>query len=414
MRFLLFSFAALAAALPYTTEDCYGEATNETTKYGAAHYNLYVATYAGWVSSQRFPAMTTQGMNLTSNITACGVSPSWLAVDNDNSIIYCVDENQPSANSSSLNALQKKYDGSIVAHSSVKLPFAAPVHATPFGYPKTFHLALAHYTGYVSVVTPGGPAANNLSLYQSFNLTGGPHGPNPARQADGPHPHQTLLDPTGQYIIVPDLGADLLRLFYWNKNATTVKLQELSTTPVFPAGGGPRHGRFWMPPGWKTGDDVYLFLASELSSAITTFRIGYPHGVGLTIQQLSTITDMGNTPIPSNTTYASEIKTSHDGKFLLVSYRGDQSFNTTTGPSDSIATWKIGAKGALEFVQLAPVGGSYPRSFSITGDDKYVAVGLQKSGKVVVLERDTVTGKLGQQKASMDGYGEVSCVTWDA
>jgi 6-phosphogluconolactonase (cycloisomerase 2 family) len=43
-----------------------------------------------------------------------------------------------------------------------------------------------------------------------FNLTA--PGTNPSRQ-DAPHPHEVILDPTGSFIVVPDLGADLVRVF---------------------------------------------------------------------------------------------------------------------------------------------------------------------------------------------------------
>lgn len=47
-----------------------------------------------------------------------------------------------------------------------------------------------------------------------------------------------------------------------------------------------------------------------------------------------------------------------------------------------------------------------------------VAVGLQNDGRVVVIERDVVSGKLGEIVAAWngeggDGDGQVVCVVWE-
>lgn len=56
-------------------------------------------------------------------------------------------------------------------------------------------------------------ANGSLTLLQSFLFTLNQTGPNPARQ-EAPHPHEVILDPTGSYVAVPDLGADLVRIFH--------------------------------------------------------------------------------------------------------------------------------------------------------------------------------------------------------
>jgi 6-phosphogluconolactonase (cycloisomerase 2 family) len=46
-------------------------------------------------------------------------------------------------------------------------------------------------------------------------------------------------------------------------------------------------------------------------------------------------------------------------------------------------------------VQTAPAGGLNPRGFSLNADGSLLASALQDDGRVVVIERDTATGKLG-------------------
>ena len=52
------------------------------------------------------------------------------------------------------------------------------------------------------------------------------------------HPHSVSTDPTGQYLIVPDLGADLIRVFHINTPDGT-----LTTCPAVQvqSGDGPRY-----------------------------------------------------------------------------------------------------------------------------------------------------------------------------
>lgn len=99
---------------------------------------------------------------------------------------------------------------------------------------------------------------------QIFELTA--PGTNPARQ-DAPHPHQTILDPTGNFIIVPDLGADLVRVFHIDK--TTNKL--IPVTPIQAVlGTGPRHARFLV-----TEKATYLYVITELGNTLTGYEVTY-------------------------------------------------------------------------------------------------------------------------------------------
>lgn len=76
--------------------------------------------------------------------------------------------------------------------------------------------------------------------------------------------------------------------------------------------------------------------------------------------------------------------------------------------------WSIdAATGKLSFVQLAPAGGRYARHFSLNRDGTLVAVALQKDSRVVVIERDVATGKLGKFVASALLDGELNTVLWD-
>lgn len=55
-------------------------------------------------------------------------------------------------------------------------------------------------------------SSGGLEFLQNFPFTLTAPGTNPARQ-EAPHPHEALVDPTDSFIVVPDLGADLIRVF---------------------------------------------------------------------------------------------------------------------------------------------------------------------------------------------------------
>jgi 6-phosphogluconolactonase (cycloisomerase 2 family) len=91
-------------------------------------------------------------------------------------------------------------------------------------------------------------------------------GPNPSRQ-DAPHPHQALIDPTDSYIVVPDLGADLVRVFNINHSSSLLTAQ----TPFnAPPGSGPRHGAFSV-----SERDTFFFLVSELGNTAASYNVTY-------------------------------------------------------------------------------------------------------------------------------------------
>ena len=108
----------------------------------------------------------------------------------------------------------------------------------------------------------------HLSPFGNHTFSMEAPGPNRGRQ-DAPHPHQAVLDPTGAYILVPDLGADLVRVFAISEE------DGLSVTAVEPLvaapGSGPRHVSFVE----KEDGGWFMYLISELTNTITGYDITY-------------------------------------------------------------------------------------------------------------------------------------------
>jgi 6-phosphogluconolactonase (cycloisomerase 2 family) len=107
-------------------------------------------------------------------------------------------------------------------------------------------------------------------IYPTTNATG----PVPSRQ-DRSYSHHVILDPSRKFLLIPDLGADLIRVFKYHPE-TVAPLTELPPLVADP-GAGPRHGVFWTPgkSSGKAEGEWYLLFNGELSQKVYSYRISY-------------------------------------------------------------------------------------------------------------------------------------------
>lgn len=208
-------------------------------------------------------------------------------------------------------------------------------------------------------------------------------GTNPQRQ-DAPHPHEILVDPTGKYILVFDLGADLIRIYSIDQTSG----QLTACSPFTETGGtGPRHGTFY-------GENI-LYVANELSNTVDSFAVTYPSGGCLTLAKTQSISTMaGGKKAPAGTKVA-EVHTKDN--FLYAANRRDLTFN----PNDSIASFSLSSTGVMTFMNVTSSGGTYPRTFNINKAGDLMVIGDQTTANVVVVKRDPATGLLGKQVATL-------------
>lgn len=109
---------------------------------------------------------------------------------------------------------------------------------------------------------------------QTEKFTG--KGPNPERQ-EGPHPHQAVLDPTGRFLLVPDLGTDQIHVYSFDAKT----LKGTAQTPVkVPGGYGPRHLAFA-----SRGDKTFMYLMTEMANTIIGYQVKYNNS-GIQFKQL--------------------------------------------------------------------------------------------------------------------------------
>ena len=148
----------------------------------------------------------------------------------------------------------------------------------------------------------GDPSSLGLLHTETYTLDA--PGPDPDRQ-EVPHLHQTILDPTKRFIVVPDLGADLLRIYKIESGSTSVTA--VSTVDAV-SGSGPRHGAFSV-----IGNKIFFYTVNELSNTITGYRVEYEGDSAPEFTQLFDFSTHGPDGSVPEGTKASEIVVSVSG-----------------------------------------------------------------------------------------------------
>jgi 6-phosphogluconolactonase (cycloisomerase 2 family) len=119
---------------------------------------------------------------------------------------------------------------------------------------------------------------------------------------DTAHVHQALLDPTGQYLLFPDLGADLVHV-YCASPQTNMLIEHAPLKSK--SGYGPRHAVFWSPE--HDPESVFLFVIHELSNKIVSYAVDYLPAGGLAFYEVDEVSTFGDREIPTKDAAASEI-----------------------------------------------------------------------------------------------------------
>ncbi|KAH0563313.1 hypothetical protein GP486_002119 [Trichoglossum hirsutum] len=377
---------------------------------------LFAASYSGKITTLSLEQQG-YGSSLKSLFTNAdsAPSPSWLLLDGK--LLYSVDEGLNVPNGS-VNVFEVGDDGSLKRTSRVGTIDGGVNGAF---YADGAALVVPHYAGSAVTTYLIDKSSKSVTRHQNFTFTLPAKGPNPDRQ-EAPHPHQAIVHPSGNFILVPDLGADLVRVFRVDKNSKDItEVDPLKAAP----GSGPRHAAFGTGKMHKRDErddkdhsedehELFLYLVAELANTVTVYKTTcLPGETGLKFEQVQVASTYADKQ-PPNGTAAAEIALSASGTQVIISNRGDNGFSTAGKQSDSFATYSIDtAKGSLSPIGLFPAGGPFPRQFALNKAGDLVAVGLQKSGDVAVFKFDKEKGKFGDKVASINVGGEVVCVIWD-
>ncbi|KAF2196587.1 putative isomerase YbhE [Delitschia confertaspora ATCC 74209] len=371
----------------------------------ASAATLFAASYAGTVTTLDLRDSSLEPISVSKD---CGYAPSWLTKESPNfqrPVLYCVDEDK------SLNTLSIARDGSLKKIDS-RLTVPGAVSSQFYNSGTKSAVAVASYGG-SGITTFLRTVDGKLTPLQNITFETAP-GPRP--EQDKSHVHQAIIDPSKKFLLFPDLGADLVRIYSFDKATSLLKEESPIKSDL---ASGPRHAVFWSPS-TRAGAPLYLFVIHELANFIRSYSVSYPAAGGMAFTKIQDITLFPGNTIAEGAR-AAEILVSPDNRFILASNRNStlynlpnpDSKNSTTIPSDSITSFKPSADGKLAFLQIAPSGGKFPRHFSLNKAGDKVAVANQNSEQVTVWKRDVRSGRLGDRVAVTGPMGLVTMVIWN-
>lgn len=256
--------------------------------------NLFISSYAGTITSLSLTESNgAYNLTQTSTTSDCAPNPSWLNLDANRGLLFCLNEGLETTNGSLASFLVNR-NGSLTFVKN-ETTISGPVSGVIYGYPAGRRgIALAHYAG-SAVSSYNLLGSGNFELNQEITFSLDEPGPVTDRQ-DAPHEHEAILDPTGQYIVVPDLGADLVRVFSWDEDLQLTELDPLQAEP----GSGPRHAAFWNPYGVACeGCTTYMYLVNELASTVSGYKVTYDeNGMGLGFEEVFNSSTFGYLATP--------------------------------------------------------------------------------------------------------------------
>jgi 6-phosphogluconolactonase (cycloisomerase 2 family) len=246
---------------------------------------LYVASYSSGTWAGNITSLSllqnpdlTYSLTQTHTLNSSTNSPSWLTLNRFNNVLYLVDEAINSTTNGNIVAYKTQYTGELTEVSRIETEVGG-VHGVFFASGQA--LAIPHYTGGLLRTYRLYASGKEIKPSETFNFSTPDFkiGPVADRQ-EAPHPHQTVLDPTQQFILVPDLGADLVHVF--SVDQRTMKLRQQAPLKT-PAGYGPRHAVFSVD---KISGNYVFYLVGELVGLVTAYSVSYAKN-GLTFHKIA-------------------------------------------------------------------------------------------------------------------------------
>lgn len=319
-------------------------------------------------------------------------NPSWLTLSADERRLFVVNENGPGQADS-----VGRVSSYAVEPQTHQLSLINQVQS--LGNEPT-HSSLSHDGKYLFVSNysvaedPGGslavlPVSAEGRLSPPVQLSSHPASRiNPERQASA-HVHSTVSSPDGQYVFSNDLGADKVFVYRYDPKANPERPLTAATpaSVPLPPGSGPRHLLFGA-------NGKHAYLSMEMSAQVAVFD----YQAGTLIQRQLVDLAAGQ---PLTDKAGAALHVSRDGKFLYVSNRGT---------ANVLLVFAIDpVNGQLKELQRRSVEGDHPREFALDPSGRFVLVANQKSNQIVVIERDVLTGLLGNtvQKLAFDSPSDI-------
>jgi 6-phosphogluconolactonase (cycloisomerase 2 family) len=311
-------------------------------------------------------------------------------------------------------------DGSLLERKRLGTKGTWPCHAASL---KDENLLVTNYKGGSLINFKLTDSLEEVEVL-AHDLEGG-EGLGPAGRQDSVHLHGVAVDPFNRFVVVPDLGYDMLRVFKVSKGNRLIRLPPIKLT----AGGGPRHVSFGKP---KSETEVTLYVVQELSNTITSFTYQLPTTTSnddlsspiLTLLQ-SDISILPPNPFPHQSNFgswhAAEIVCTNTHLYVSNRMAGDIPNGVTiegSHLSDVISIFKIDEQGmSVESLRCVDAAGRTPRHFSIKsirkGEEEadYLALAAQDSSSIVIHE--ILAGGELREVARLASMGRPGVIIWE-
>jgi 6-phosphogluconolactonase (cycloisomerase 2 family) len=290
------------------------------------------------------------------------VNPSFLVLSKDQRMLYSVHGDENHATAFAVDA----ENGTLKLLNRADTGGKNGVHLVLD--PSGKFLIVANYASGTVAVLPVAEDGSLKNQTQLVELKGTP-GPHRVRQVSS-HPHDIVFDPSGRFVVVPDLGLD--RIFVFRFDPSRGMLTEASTINGRPTS-GPRHVVFHPTR-------PIMWIINELDSTMTTCQWDGERGALNPVQVISTL----HTNFTGNST-AAEIAVAPSGNFLYASNRGE----------DDIAIYAVDQNtGSLSPVEWVPTQGKGPRFIGLTPSGRLLYAANELGDNIVIYRIDTASGKL--------------------
>ena len=204
-------------------------------------------------------------------------------------------------------------------------------------------------------------------------------GPDLNRQG-GPHTHQVMLAPDGNYLLVPDLGADKVLVFALDPSGGILSPNPSQPFFKLAPGSGPRHLVF-HPSG------EFVYVVNELNSTVTACSYQGGNGVLTELQTTSTVEESHQ-----GSKYPAAIRMHPGGGTLYASTRGDNS---------SIGVFRIEENGKITRIQVVEGVPHWPRDFNIDPSGNLLLVAGERADRIRLYKISQKNGMLTGTEATL-------------
>jgi 6-phosphogluconolactonase len=327
---------------------------------------VYVGTQEREMRALRFD--TSSGKLTMIGPVGAGPRSTWVATNPRLPVIYAVDDDN-------------SREGSVTAYAVDRDSGALTrINEVATGGSGTTNLSLDLPSMTLLAANYGGGSVSSLAINHDGSLgartsTVKETGSGPNRRQASAHAHNAVVDPSGHYALVPDLGADRVFVYDFDRGTRTLTPADGASARQFvlPPGSGPRHLAFGA-------DGKTVYLLTELSAQIMVLRWDASQGQ-LTLMQTVETTSPDFQGVKSG----AEVAVSADGRFVYVENRAE----------NALIVYRVDrASGELTQIQRTSSGGEKPWGFGIDSSGKWLLVANQRSGKINVFGIDTATGML--------------------